>query len=60
MAFEEYLKEDVDHLQPRFDTILYDFAEVKDIQKLLRYLREAYNRGYVDGYTDRQEREFDL
>lgn len=60
MSFQNYLKEELKRFSPRFDTILYDFAEVKDIQKVLRYLREAYNRGYADGYTDRQEREFDL
>jgi flagellar biosynthesis/type III secretory pathway protein FliH len=60
MSFQSYLKEEVERFSPRFDRILYDFAEVKDIQKILRYLEEAYNKGLKEGYQQGRERDYDI
>jgi hypothetical protein len=59
-GFEAYLKEEVERFSPRFDRILYDFAEVKDVQKILRYLEEAYNRGLKEGYQQGRERDYEV
>lgn len=57
MSFSEWLNE-IENYSTRFERLLDEFEEVKDVQKLLRWLEAAYEVGQARSSVEPQNYRF--